>query len=150
MSSEPKLTRRERENIIFQYLKGKPDPLYEVEETCHGKYVVKQKQIQLEEEEEKEKQDKPSKQQLKRERRRQNRRAKADAYKILEQLNRLLNTQDEPNDESSDDEHIRNVHVENDEALPDEKEYRAPSLINQPNLNNNPGPLSFKRKRLRF
>ena len=140
----PKLTRRERERIIFDYLKGKPDPLYEVHETNHGKYVVEQKQIQLEEEETKEepiKQEKPSRNQLKRERRRQNRRAKADAYRILEQLNRLLNTNEEPNNDSSDDDN---------EALPNEQSYKAPTLINQPNLNPNPGPLTFRRKRLRF
>ena len=138
----PKLTRRERERIIFDYLKGKPDPLYEVHETNHGKYVVEQKQIQLEEEETKEepiKQEKPSRNQLKRERRRQNRRAKADAYRILEQLNRLLNTNEEPSNDSSDD-----------ETIPEEQQYRAPQLIEQPNLNNQPGPLTFKRKRLRF
>jgi len=74
-----KLTRRERERIIFQFLKGKPDPLYDVEETCHGKYVVKPKQIQVEEEEEEEVKEvkpadepKPTKQQLRRERRKQN------------------------------------------------------------------------------
>ena len=48
--SEPKLTRRERERIIFQYLKGQPDPLYDVQETNHGKYVVTPKQIEVEEE----------------------------------------------------------------------------------------------------
>ena len=141
----PKLTRRERERIIFDYLKGKPDPLYEVRETNHGKYVVEPKQIQLEEEEEKEepikqlKQDKPSRNQLKRERRKQNRRAKADAYRILEQLNKLLNVNDEPNNESSDDDN---------EALPEEQQYRAPTIVEQNNYN--PGPLTFRRKRLRF
>ena len=141
----PKLTRRERERIIFDYLKGKPDPLYEVHETNHGKYVVEQKQIQLEEEETKEepiKQEKPSRNQLKRERRRQNRRAKADAYRILEQLNRLLNTNEEPSNDSSDDEQ------ENDDE--ESQGPRAPPIINQPNLNPNPGPLTFRRKRLRF
>lgn len=154
MSSEPKLTRRERESIIFQYLKGQPNPLYEVEETNHGKYVVKQKQIEIEEEEEKPEpkqkkpieQSKPSKQQLKRERRRANRRAKADAYKILEQLNRLLNVQDEPNNESSDDEQADVGY----EPSIIEQQYKAPQIIEQPNLNNQPGPLSFRRKRLRF
>lgn len=151
----PKLTRRERERIIFDYLKGKPDPLYEVHETNHGKYVVEPKQIQLEEESEPEppqepvkqlKQDKPSRNQLKRERRKQNRRAKADAYRILEQLNKLLNVNDEPNNDSSDEP----ASVGYDEALDEEQQYRAPRLIEQPNLNNQPGPLSFKRKRLRF
>ena len=50
MSSEPKLTRRERERIIFEYLKGQPNPLYDVKETSNGKYVVSQKKIEIEEE----------------------------------------------------------------------------------------------------
>lgn len=145
-----KLTRRERERIIFDYLKGKPDPLYEVKETNHGKYVVQPKQIQIEEEEEETKEEplkpvkqeqdyKQNKQQLKRERRRQNRRAKQDAYRILEQLNRLLNTNDEEvsDESSSDEEQVSGP--------------RAPPIIEQPNLNPNPNPtLSFRRKRLRF
>ena len=144
-----KLTRRERERIIFDFLKGKPNPLYDVEETCHGKYVVKQKQIQIEEEESEAEQkqppkpveqSKPSKQQLKRERRRANRRAKADAYKILEQLNRLINaSNNQPLDEEE----------ESDEMTTNDQAYRAAPLVEQPNLNSNP-KLSFKRKRLRF
>ena len=146
-----KLTRREREHIIFQFLKGKPDPLYDVEETCHGKYVVKPKQIQVEEEEEEEVKEvelvkqtkpadepKPTKQQLKRERRKQNRRAKQDAYRILEQLNRLINA-NQGIDGSSDD-----------ELIDEQQDYRAAPLIEQPNLNPNPKPITFKRKRLRF
>ena len=144
-----KLTRREKERIIFAYLKGQPNPAYDVEETCHGKYVVKPKQVQVEEEEEEEapieepkpikQTDEPklTKQQLKRERRKQNRRAKQDAYRILEQLNRIINANQEA-DDSSDDEPIN------------EPAYRAASLIEQPNLNPNPGPITFKRKRLRF
>ena len=138
-----KLTRRERERIIFDYLKGKPNPLYDVEETCHGKYVVKPKPVQIEEESEPEEPPKPieqpkqTKQQLKRERRRANRRAKADAYKILEQLNRLINANNESNDSSSDD-----------GLLNDEKEYPAPRLVEQPNLDNQ--PVIIRRKRLRF
>ena len=169
----PKLTRRERENIIFQFLKGTPNPLYDVKETNHGKYVVLPKQIQIEEEEEKPEsrtqdlgprnqrtkepndQSRPSRQQLRRERRKANRRAKADAYRILEQLNRLLNVQEQ---EADDYERFRNApnNVEfNDEKqiddrLPEDNQYKAPSLIEQPNLNNQPGPLSFRRKRLRF
>ena len=144
-----KLTRRERERIIFQYLKGQPNPAYDVQETCHGKYVVKPKQIQIEEEEEEEppkepvKQEqppRPSRNQMRREQRKRNRRAKADAYRILEQLNKLLSVNEQPTNESSDEE----------EALPVEQQYRATSLIEQPNLNPNPGPITFKRKRLRF
>ena len=144
-----KLTRRERERIIFQFLKGKPDPLYDVEETCHGKYVVKPKQIQVEEEEEEDVKEvelvkptkpadepKPTKQQLRRERRKQNRRAKQDAYRILEQLNRLLNA-NQGIDDSSDD-----------EPIDEQQAYRAAPLIEQPNYNNQ--KLSFKRKRLVF
>ena len=138
-----KLTRRERERIIFDYLKGKPNSLYDVEETCHGKYVVKPKQIQIEEEEEEEapkepvkqvEEPKPTKQQLKRERRKQNRRAKQDAYRILEQLNRLLN--------------VSNEEPDSDDEPTNEQAYRAAPLVEQPNFNNQ--KLSFKRKRLRF
>jgi len=146
-----KLTRREKERIIFDWLKGKPNPLYDVEETCHGKYVVKPKQIQVEEEEEEEVKEvepvkqtkpadepKPTKQQLKRERRKQNRRAKQDAYRILEQLNRLINANnEEPVNDSSDD-----------EPIDEQQAYRAAPLVEQPNFNNQ--KLSFKRKRLRF
>ena len=132
-----KLTRREREKIIFNHLKGQPDPLYDVQETSNGKYVVSLKKIEIEEEEEKpEAEPKQSKQQVKRERRRQNRRAKADAYRILEQLNRLLNVNDE---ESNDDEEPADVGYDKP---------KAPPIIEQSNYN--PGPLSFKRKRLRF
>ena len=140
-----KLTRAQREKIIFDFLRGKENPAYTVEQTNHGKYVVKPRVLEIEEEEEVKEPEpepepkpepKPSKQQLKRERRRQNRRAKQDAYRILEQLNRLLNANDqEADDESSDEE---------------QQQYRAPTLIEQPNLNNNPGPISFRRKRLRF
>ena len=130
------LTRREREKIIFNYLKGQPDPLYDVQETSNGKYVVSLKKIEIEEEEEKPEQEpKQSKQQIKRERRRQNRRAKADAYRILEQLNRLLNI----DDEEPDDEEPADVGYDRP---------KAPPIIEQSNFN--PGPLSFKRKRLRF
>ena len=147
-----KLTRREREKIIFDFLKGKPNPAYDVQETCHGKYVVKPKQIQIEEEEEEEppkepvkqvKQEqppRPSRNQMRREQRKRNRRAKADAYRILEQLNKLLSVNEQqPIDESSDE-----------EAQPVEQQYRAPTLIEAPNLNPQPGPITFKRKRLRF
>ena len=145
MSSEPKLTRRERERIIFDYLKGQPNPLYDVKETSNGKYVVTQKKIEIEEEERPEpapaSEPKLSKQQIKRERRKQNRRAKADAYRILEQLNRLLNTNDEEpiGVLSSDDEEPADVGYD---------QPKAPQLVDQPQFQNQ--QLSFRRKRLRF
>ena len=49
---EAKLSKSQRQQIIFNYLKGQPDPLYEVQETKYGKYIVRPKQIELEEEEE--------------------------------------------------------------------------------------------------
>ena len=145
MSSEPKLTRRERERIIFDYLKGQPNPLYDVKETSNGKYVVTQKKIEIEEEERPEpapaSEPKLSKQQIKRERRKQNRRAKADANRILEQLNRLLNTNDEEpiGVLSSDDEEPADVGYD---------QPKAPQLVDQPQFQNQ--QLSFRRKRLRF
>ena len=49
-----KLKKSEREQIIFNHLRGKDDPLYEVKETKYGKYIVKPKQIQIEEDEDEE------------------------------------------------------------------------------------------------
>jgi len=53
-------------------------------------------------------------------------------------LNRLLNA-NQGIDDSSDD-----------EPIDEQQAYRAAPLIEQPNLNPNPGPITFKRKRLRF
>lgn len=137
-----KLTRGQREQIIFDFLKGKENPLYEVSQTKYGKYIVKPKQIQIEEEEQNEEPEeeeqinepqpvKPTydKQQAKRERRKRNRRAKQDAKKILDALTNLINS----NYESSDDE---------------QPDHQAPTLIEQPNFG--PTKLSFHRRRLAF
>ena len=138
------LKKSEREQIIFDYLKGKPNPLYEVSQTKYGKYIVKPKQIQIEEEEQKEEQEeeeeqepepqpvKPTydKQQAKRERRKRSRRAKQDAKRILDALTNLINS----NNESSDDE--------------EQPEHQAPTLIESPNFG--PTKLSFHRRRLAF
>jgi len=140
MSQSLKLSKSERQQIIFDFLKNKPNPLYTVEETKYGKYIVKPKQIEIEEEtinEEPEDEPQPMKpindrQQMKRERRKRNRRAKQDAKRILDALTNLINSNN--NDESSDDE--------------DEDKPRAPSIIEQPNLN--PGPITIKRRRLAF
>lgn len=143
-----KLTKAEREKIIFDFLKGKPNPLYEVSETKYGKYIVKQKHIEVEEEEqheepeEEEEEVQPAPQpqlvkppidrnQARRERRKRNRRAKQDAKKILDALTNLINGNNQ--DESSDD----------DEDIP-----RAPPLVEQPQLQ--PQQITFKRRRLAF
>ena len=144
-----KLTRSQREQIIFNHIKGIDDPLYEVSQTKYGKWLVKPKKIQLEEEEtvnesepEEERDEslnnepqpvKPTydKQQAKRERRRRNRHAKQDAKRILDALTNLINSN---NNESSDDEQM--------------EEYRAPPLV-EPN-NFNPTNLSYRRRRLAF
>ena len=137
------LKKSEREQIIFDYLKGKENPLYEVSQTKYGKYLVKPKQIQIEEEEQKEEPEqeeepikqlqpvKPTydKQQARRERRKRNRHAKQDAKRILDALTNLINS----NNESSEDE---------------EPEHQAPTLIEQPNFG--PTKLSFHRRRLAF
>ena len=48
-----KLTKSQRENIIFKFLKtGEQDPLYEVQQTKFGKYFIKARPIEIEEEEE--------------------------------------------------------------------------------------------------
>ena len=141
-----KLTKAQREQIIFSYLKGKPNPLYDVQETKYGKYMVKPKQIEVEEEEVKEpepeeepeesinepKPVKPinDKQNARRERRKRNRRAKQDAKRILDALTNLINSSN-PSDDSSDDEQIK-----------------APPLVEQPNFQ--PAQVSFKRRRLAF
>jgi len=140
MSQSLKLSKSERQQIIFDFLKNKPNPLYTVEETKYGKYIVKPKQIEIEEEtinEEPDDEPQPMKpindrQQMKRERRKRNRRAKQDAKRILDALTNLINSNN--NDESSDDE--------------DEDKPRAPPIIEQPNLN--PGPITIKRRRLAF
>ena len=143
-----KLTKAQREQIIFNHLKGKEDPLYEVSQTKYGKYIVKPKQIQLEEETinepeaEEEQEDEPinepqqmkptyDKQQARRERRKQNRRAKQDAKRILDALTNLINSNN--GSDSSDDE---------------QPEHQAPQLIEQPNFG--PTKLSFHRRRLAF
>ena len=139
---EAKLSKSQRQQIIFNYLKGKPDPLYEVQETKYGKYIVRPKQIEIEEEEEEPEQtpeeikpERPEtpgpesmdKSQARRERRKRNRRAKQDAKRILDALTNLINSNN-----GSDDEEI--------------EERRPPPLVEQPNFH--PQQLSFKRRRL--
>ena len=48
------LSRRERENIIINSVKGKPLPGYEVSLMENGKYKITRKPIEIEEEEDKE------------------------------------------------------------------------------------------------
>ena len=45
-----KLTKAKREQIIFDFLKGKENPLYEVSQTNHGKWLVKARPVEIEEE----------------------------------------------------------------------------------------------------
>ena len=130
-----KLTRAQREQIIFAHLKGKDDPLYEVIETKHGKYIVKPKQIELEEEEtnneesNNESEDEylqasvPASQSSKH-------RTKQDAKRLLDALTSLINTDDSSYESSSDD------------------YQQAPPLV-EPN-NYKPTNLSFKRRKLVF
>lgn len=141
-----KLTRAQREQIIFNHLRGKDDPLYEVQETKYGKFIVKPKQIQIEEEEEainevkqekpkqsNSQQDKPviDKAEARRERRKRNRRAKQDAKRILDALTNLINSNN--GSDSSDDE---------------QPLVQAPQLIEPTNFN--PTNLSYRRRRLAF
>ena len=48
------LSRRERENIIIDSVKGKPTPGYEVSQMENGKYKITRKPIEIEEEDIKE------------------------------------------------------------------------------------------------
>lgn len=134
-----KLTRAQRQQIIFNHLRGKDDPAYEVIETNHGKYIVKPKQIELEEEEPNEEPNEEPKApkndrvtQAKRERRKRNRRAKQDAKRILDALTNLINS---PGNDEDDDS--------------SEGVQRAPPLIEPSNFNPQP-QLSFRRRRLAF
>ena len=151
--SQPKLTKSEREKIIFNHLKGIEDPLYEVSQTKYGKWIVKAKQIQLEEEEavnepEPEVQEITSnnklqpindKQQARREKRKRNRRAKQDAKRILDALNNLINSNNEPDDES-------------DDIINDQQQQFTPQVSDiNPSINYNPVPsLRYRRRVLRF
>lgn len=47
-----KLSRAQREKLIFDHLKGLPTPGYDVTECSNGKYLVKPIRIEVEEEEE--------------------------------------------------------------------------------------------------
>ena len=61
------LSRRERENIIINSVKGKPIPGYEVSLMENGKYKITRKPIEIEEEEdsiEQEEQPEPKKQNI--------------------------------------------------------------------------------------
>ena len=134
-----KLTRAQREQIIFAHLRGKDDPLYEVIETKHGKYIVKPKQIELEEESNNEEtnneesnnesEDEYLPPPRKNEKTNKHR-TKQDAKRLLDALTSLINT-DDSSYESSDDDY-----------------QQAPPLV-EPN-NYKPTNLNFKRRKLVF
>ena len=135
-----KLTRSERERIVFNHIKGIDDPLYDVQETKYGKWLVKPKQIQIEEEEEHQEpepvsQIKPTndKQEAKRERRRRNRRAKQDAKRILDALTNLISS-------NNDD----------DESIDDQQQQPQPHVMFEQQANNVPTRKVIKRRVLRF
>ena len=142
---EAKLTKAQRERIIFNHLKGIEDPLYEVSETKYGKWLVKPKHIEIEEEEERPEEQPPQPQAPKpkleefdrnaarRERRKRNRRAKQDAKKILDALTNLINSNNESDSSDNGD---------------TEERQRAPPLVEAPNFH--PQQLSFRRRRLAF
>ena len=138
MSQSVKLTKAQREQIIFNHLKGVDDPQYEVTQTKYGKWIVKPKPIEIEEEEVKESEPeeqeesvKPinNKQEARRERRKRNRHAKQNAKRILDALTNLINSN-------------------NDSDSSDDDRQRAPPLVEQPNFQS--GPISFRRRRLAF
>ena len=134
-----KLTRAQREQIIFAHLKGKDDPLYEVIETKHGKYIVKPKQIELEEEETNNEESNseseddytpPPRKNEKTNKQSSKHRTKQDAKRLLDALTSLINTDDSSYESSSYD------------------YQQAPPLV-EPN-NYKPTNLSFKRRKLVF
>ena len=134
MEDTNKLTRSQRQTIIFNHLKGIEDPSYQVIETKHGRYIVKPKVIELEEEETinepppiKEEETINEVQQVK-PKDFKRKRAKQDAKRILDALTSIIN-------DSSDEE-------------PENDYQRAPPII-EPN-NFNPSKLSFHRRRLAF
>lgn len=136
MDKSSKLTKSQRQQIIFNYLKGKEDPLYEVQETKYGKYIVKPKQL-VEEEEEEEKaeeevsDDEPPPQPVKQSKQvKHNQRVKQNAKRILDALTTII---DESDSSSSSD---------------DDYQQQAPPLV-EPN-NFHPQQLSFRRRRLAF
>ena len=133
-----KLTRAQREQIIFNHLKGNVDPLYDVIETKYGKYIVKPKQIELEEESNNEEENvdvkqPPRKEQVKDEtnNRPNKRRTKQDAKRLLDALTSLINS-DDSSYESSDEEALLS----------------APPLIEANNYK--PTNLQFRKRRLAF
>ena len=139
MDMSDKLTRSQRQQIIFNHLKGKDDPLYEVIETNNGKYIVRPKQFELEEEtinepqheeveeEEEETINEPPPKPVARPKTDRHKRTKQEARRILDALTNLIK-------DSSDDE--------------DDDVARAPPLV-EPN-NFNPQQLSFRRRKLAF
>ena len=166
MSQSIKLTRAQREQIIFDYLKGNENPLYEVSQTKYGKYIVKPKQIPIEEEEEvKEPEHKETKLKPKK--------AKSNND---ESNDYDYDSYDYDDDDSSSDEEelLRHKHntqilkkkrakqdakrildalanlINNGDSSDDDgyERPRAPPIIEQPNLN--PNPITFRRRRLAF
>ena len=140
MDMSDKLTRAQRQQIIFNHLKGKDDPLYEVIETNNGKYIVRPKQFELEEEtinepqheeveeEEEETINEPPPKPVARPKTDRHKRTKQEARRILDALTNLIK---DSSDEYSDDDVVR-----------------APPLV-EPN-NFNPQQLSFRRRKLAF
>ena len=85
-----KLTKSEREQIIFSHLKGNETPGYEVIEEANGKYTVRalpQPEFEIEEEE-----DEPQPVTRKPNRTKQN------ARELLRQLSELLDSPEDPGD----------------------------------------------------
>ena len=114
MDMSDKLTRSQRQQIIFNHLKGKDDPLYEVIETNNGKYIVRPKQFELEEEtineptheedEEEEPIDEPPPKPAARPKTDRHKRTKQEARRILDALTNLIK---DSSDEYSDDDVAR-------------------------------------------
>ena len=100
------LTKSERESIIFNHLKGKKTPGYNVIEHPNGKYTVKPIPIEMEEEdidedteeqiEEEEVIDKKPHKVFKS-------RTKQNARKLLEQLTRIMDEDSEDNNDNDND-----------------------------------------------
>ena len=158
MDDSAKLTRGQRQQVIFKFLKGEPDPLYDVIETKHGKYIVRPKRLELEEEEapepepeaasrlysqseepEQEEEQEPEPELTythtpKKTPKQPKQRTNLDARRILSAIAKVLSSSDDDSDSYDENANDTSQH--------------APPLVERNNFN--PVQLSFKRRTLRF
>lgn len=136
------LTKSERESIIFNHLKGKKTPGYNVIEHPNGKYTVKPIPIEMEEEDIDEDTDEDTEEQIEEEEvidKKPHRvfksRTKQNARKLLEQLTRIMD-EDSEDDNDNDNDNNKNEYEESTGQYI-QKIYK-------------PGPQNWNRRRLVF